>query len=241
MIIALVTGANQGIGLEVTKKLAVLESHHVLMGCRDPVKGRNAAEMLQGQGLDVEFVHLDVTNDETIREAASYIEAEFGKLDILVHNAGISNDREIGNPDKSLRGLYKEQFDTNVFGAAELTDALVSLLNKSAAARVVFTSSSMASLAYCHDSIDSLYDPRFPIYRTSKAAINMLCLHYAAQYRHMGWKVNVVDPGHVATNLNRFKGPNPVESGAVQTARMATMGTDGPTGTFSRKEGGLPW
>lgn len=241
--IILITGANQGIGFELAKKIA--QDHrdsHVLMGCRNEARGVEAAATLQKQGLSVEPLQLDVTEDTSIFKASKYVESTFGRLDVLVNNAGIGNDSRLLEVGISAREVYREQFDTNLFGAAQVTETFTPLLEKSTAgARLVFTSSGLGSLAQRTDSNDHYYSVMLPIYRTSKAALNMLCLHYAVKYKDAGWKVNTVDPGHVATNLNKFKGPNAVETGAVQLAHMAMLGPSGPTGTFSNRAGIVPW
>ena len=240
--LVLITGSNQGLGFQVAKTIvSEYANHHVLMGCRDTQRGTAAAVMLQQQGYSVEAITLDVTVDASIIRAAEHVQSKYGKLDVLINNAGIGNESSAGDPVGSLRALYGEQFDTNLFGAALVTEVFSQLLERSPAPRVVFTSSALGSLTQRTDPNDRFYSVMLPAYRTSKAALNMLCLHYATKYKEAGWKVNTVDPGHVATNLNRFKGPDSVESGAAQLVRMATLGPDGPTGTFSNKEGGVPW
>jgi NAD(P)-dependent dehydrogenase (short-subunit alcohol dehydrogenase family) len=161
------------------------------------------------------------------------VASKFGRLDVLINNAAISNDSRLADAGVSARAVFMEQFNTNLFGVAQVTEAFLPLLERSTTARLVFTSSRVGSLSQRCDESDKYYSSMIPVYRSSKAALNMLCLHYAAKYKGKGWKVNAVDPGHVATNLNRFTGPDPVESGAVQLVRMATLGDDGPTGTFS--------
>lgn len=241
--IILITGANQGIGYELAKKLA--QDHaccHVLMGSRDTARGEQAATTLQQQGLSVEALWLDVTNDVSISEAEAYVDSEFGRLDVLVNNAGISNDKQLDKPGTSVREVFREQFDTNLFGVAQVTEVFAPLLKKSSTgARLVFTSSWMGSLAQRNDVSDRYYQSMLPVYRTSKAALNMLCLHYAMKHKDDGWKVNTVDPGHVATSLNNFQGPDNVEIGVLQLARMAMLEEDGPTATFSNRFGIVPW
>lgn len=241
--IILITGANQGIGYELAKKLA--QDHaccHVLMGSRDTARGEQAAAILQQQGLSVEALRLDVTNDASISEAEAYVDSKFGRLDVLVNNAGMSNDKKLDEPGASVREVFREQFDTNLFGVAQVTEVFAPILKKSSTgARLVFTSSWMGSLAKRNDVSDRYYQSMLPVYRTSKAALNMLCLHYAMKHKEDGWKVNAVDPGHVATSLNNFKGPDHVETGVLQLARMAMLEEDGPTATFSNRFGIVPW
>lgn len=239
--LVLITGANQGIGFEVSRAL-VLRGYHVLLGSRCANRGIAAAERLQQEGLSVEVVQLDVTDDNSIKRAVEHVQSTYGRLDVLINNAAIANDTRLEEPAlESVRGAFMEQFNTNVFGAAAMTEAFTPLLGKSTLPRILFTSSGLASLTQRSDPSDRSYDSMVPIYRTSKAALNMLCLHYAAKYAKDGWKVNAVDPGHVATNLNRYKGPDPVQSGAIQLTNLVILGSEAPTGTFSRKEGIVPW
>jgi len=240
--VVLITGANQGIGYQVAKQIAMEHrDYHVLMGSRDPERGAAAAAELLKEGLSVEVLNIDITDDKSIEAAVKEVSSRYGRLDVLVNNAGISNDAKLNSSEDSVRSIYQEQFNTNVFGTAQVTEAFLSLLQESLTPRIVFTSSTLGSLALRTDDQNKYYTQMLPVYRASKAALNMLCLHYAAKYKEKGWKVNTVDPGHVATSLNRFKGPDPVEKGAIQLVRMATWGPAGPTGTFSSKEGPVPW
>jgi len=244
--VVLITGANQGIGYQVAKRIAqdYHPSTHVLMGCRDLIRGEEAALSLKQQGLSVEALFVDVTDDVSILEAAEHVSATYGRLDVLINNAGISNDGSLGQPGVSERKIFQKQFNTNLFGAMQVTETFTPLLDKSQSPRLVFTSSRLGSLTQRTDPEDPYYSAMLPAYRTSKAALNMLCLHYAVKHRQSSggrWKVNAVEPGHVATNLNGFRGPEPVESGATEIVRMAMLGADGPTGTFSSNAGIVPW
>lgn len=267
--IVLITGANQGIGYEVARQIGTEFPHCcVLLGSRDSQKGEDGATKLRRNGILVQAITLDVTDDASskyictgekqnswscptkfaymanriqVKSAVEAVTANYDHLDVLINNAGISNDAQLASSEVSARTVYMEQFNTNVFGAVQTTEAFLPLLERSKAARLVFTSSGMGSLTQRCDEMDKYYSSMLPIYRSSKAALNMICLHYAAKYKERGWKVNAVDPGHVATNLNRFKGPDPVESGAVQLVRMAMLGEEGPSGTFSNCKGVVPW
>lgn len=136
---------------------------------------------------------------------------------------------------RSLREAFSETYNTNVFGTVQVTESFIPLLEKSSHPRIVFVSSRLGSFGV--DCVPNTY----PIYRSSKSALNMLCLSYSHRFEKQGWKINAACPGHVATNLNGFEAPGTVESGAINIVRLATVGKDGETGTFSTKEGPLPW
>ncbi|CAL3966144.1 unnamed protein product [Diplocarpon coronariae] len=220
--IVLITGANQGIGFETAKKLAKENpGYHVLMGSRDAARGTAAAAKLKAEGLDVEAIAIDVGTDESIVTAASEVATKFGRLDVLINNA-----------DVMLKG-----FNTNVFGAMQCFETFKPLLEKSENPRVVFISSSLASFG-----VGASWSPgEYPIYRSTKSAMNTIVLQYAHLYREKGFKINLCCPGYVASNLNSYAGTGTLESGAINPVRLATLGKDGETGTFSNKEGPLPW
>jgi NAD(P)-dependent dehydrogenase (short-subunit alcohol dehydrogenase family) len=186
----------------------------------------------------VENITIDVTDDKSIEAAAQMVQSKFGRLDVLINNAGISIDRDKGS---SIRSRMERTFAVNIFGAAATTEAFVPLLEKSAAARLVFVSSDLGSLAHRADPEGRHHYVDAPAYRSSKAAMNMLALGYAHRYRSQGWKVNIHNPGYTATDLNMHSGPGTVEDAAIGAVRLATLGADGETTTFSEKEGPLPW
>ncbi|KAJ7472670.1 hypothetical protein FB451DRAFT_1469583 [Mycena latifolia] len=238
--IALITGANKGIGFEIAKQLASQhKGYHILMGCRDAERGAKAAETLQKEGLSVEALTIDVADDRSIEAAAQTVKSKFGRLDVLINNAGISLDSFTGEPP--TRAMFEQTFAVNVFGAASTTEAFIPLLEKSAAPRLVFVSSDLGSLAFFADPKGRYNDARFTAYRCSKAAMNMLALGYASRFRAQGWKVNIHNPGYTATDFNHHSGPGTVEDAAVGAVRLATLENDGETGTYSEKEGPLPW
>jgi NAD(P)-dependent dehydrogenase (short-subunit alcohol dehydrogenase family) len=235
--IVLITGANQGIGFEIAKKLAREHpDYHVLLGSRNPERGQQAAAKLQAQNLSVEAITIDVCSDSSIAAAAKLVEEKFGKLDVLINNAGIGLDDKHQSGEKTLRDTMLETYNTNVFGAMVAFETFAPLLEKSPVPRVVFMSSSLGS--FRRNFLDGL---QHPVYRSSKTTLNMLCFTYAQMYRERGWKINACCPGYVATNLNAFMGGGTVESGAVNAVRLATLGVDGETGTYSSKEGLIPW
>ena len=159
----------------------------------------------------------------------------FGRLDVLINNAGISLNEE-GISGHALQTAYQDVFAVNIFGAALTTEAFIPLLSVSTAPRIVFMSSSLGSLAERWGNPVVL-----PIYRSSKAALNMLMLHYAMKYKDDRWKVNASCPGYCATNLNAYSGYDTPENGALNAVRLAILGEDGETGTFSNKEGVIAW
>ncbi|KAJ7472667.1 hypothetical protein FB451DRAFT_1250322 [Mycena latifolia] len=238
--LVLITGANKGIGFEIAKQLASQHTgYHILMGSRDAERGAKAADALQKEGLSVEALTIDVADDRSIEAAAQTVKSKFGRLDVLINNAGISLDSFIGQP--STRAIVERTFAVNIFGAASTTEAFIPLLEKSAAARLVFVSSDLGSLTFLADPNGRHSSVPVPAYRCSKAAMNMLALGYAHRFRAQGWKVNIHNPGYTATDLNRHTGPGSVEDAAIGAVRLATLGNDGETGTYSEKEGPIPW
>ena len=239
MNIALVSGGNKGIGLEVARGL-VRAGHHVLIGCRDAAAGARAAESLSTEpgGGRAEPLPLDVTDDASIAAAAAAVSDRFGHLDVLVNNAGTALD---GRGGATLRSTFRDTFDVNVFGLACLTEAMAPLLAKSAHPRVVNVSSGLGSLAHNADPASPYAAVKPPAYNSSKAAVNMLTLIYADRLRPHGAKVNAVDPGYCATDLNGHSGPRTPAQGAIAAVRMATLSDDGPTGGYFDEDGPVPW
>ncbi len=251
--IVLVTGANKGIGLETSRQLASPpHNYHVLMASRDPGRGETAASSLRKEGLSVEFVPLDVTDDDSITAAAKLVNEKYGYIDVLVNNAGILVEH-LG--DRSARQAWKDTFDTNVFGVAAVTDAFIPLLKSSVdpAPRIVFVSSDLGRLETKYDPNHQYFKRPLPIYSSCKAAMNMLALHYAKDFRAgwgadedgkgggVEWKINVTCPGPTKTDFNGNRGPQSVEEGARNAVRLAVLGKGGETGTMSGNNGPLPW
>lgn len=238
--IALVTGGNKGIGLEIVRNLAGAGCI-VLLGARNPGRGQEAVRQLKQAGLeDVEFLEIDVTRQETIAAAAQQIESEYGRLDILINNAGI-NLRGDGLPSAANLGAVEKVFDTNFFGALRVSQTMLPLLRKSAAGRIVNISSGLGSLTFNSDPAWTGRDTKLIGYNASKAALNMLTVHLAYELRETKIKVNSANPGYTKTDLNGNQGTQPVEVGAIEATRLALLDEEGPTGNSFSKDGPDPW
>jgi NAD(P)-dependent dehydrogenase (short-subunit alcohol dehydrogenase family) len=251
--LVLITGATSGIGFATAEALASEPyKYHVLMGARNAEKSAEKVAELQKKGLPVELITIDVTSDSSIEAAAAEVASKYGHLDVLINNAGICLERT-PNGAPMAREMYQETFNTNVFGAGITTEAFIPLLKKSTKVpRIVFVTSSLGSLGRKAEGTHVSSKREFPIYRASKAAMNMLCLHYDMLFKEASWKVNTCDPGRVITNLiggipEHFRqaalanGAVMPEVGATNSIRLATLGKDGESGTFSCREGPLPW
>ena len=237
--VALVTGANQGIGLETARQLAQ-QGVTVLIGARNETSGQEAERQLQAKGLDVRFIHLDVTDQNTIDQAAKTIETTFGKLDILVNNAGINSPRD-GELSTVTEATLHEVFGTNFFGTFRVTQAVLPLLKKAEAARIVNVSSSLGSLTLASEPGTVEWSTPLLAYNASKAAMNALTVRLAAELHDTAIKVNSVNPGYTASNLNNFQGTQTLEEGAVASVRLALLPDDGPSSGFFSKDGNEPW
>ncbi|WP_214325729.1 SDR family oxidoreductase [Nonomuraea sediminis] len=231
--VALVTGANKGIGFEVARLLGE-SGVTAIIGARDEERGRAA-----GERLGLPYVRLDVTDAASIRAAASRIEQEYGKLDILVNNAGITFDD--GLPSRSTTAEARQVYETNVFGVIEITNAMLPLLRLSPAGRIVNVSSERGSFGRALDRDHPLWPMLNLVYCSSKAALNMITVSYAKELWDTPIKVNTVDPGWVKTDINHNTGIKTPEDGAAPIVAMALLDADGPTATFVQHEGPLPW
>ena len=225
--IALVTGANKGIGLETARQFGA-RGFTVLAGARDEARGREAERVLRADGADATFVRLDVSSDASVRAAAAWIEREYGRLDILLNNAGVAR----GNPPSQTDlDLMREVYEVNVFGVIRVTNAMLPLLRRAPAARIVNVSSEVGS-------ITSMTDPASPLaqmpaglaYPSSKAALNMITAMYAKELQDTPIKVNAANPGYTKTDLNRNSGLRSVTEGAEASVYLATLPADGPSG-----------
>lgn len=240
--IALVTGANKGIGKEVARQLAQLGAT-VWLGCRDEGRGRSAQAELRGEGLDARVVELDVTEPKTILEAKRLIEQEHDRLDILVNNAGIVGADGRRPPSATSLDAMRELYETNVFGVVAVTNTMLPLLRRSASGRIVNVSSNLGSLTVAAGPANpaTFSQTQLLDYSSSKAALNMLTLLYARELLDTPIKVNSVNPGYCATALNDFQGVLSPATGAAAVVHVATLPDDGPTGAFLSAQGMVPW
>ena len=237
--VALVTGANKGIGFEIARQLASKQAT-VLLGARDPARGKAAAAALRSEGLDACFVQLDVTDATSVQRAAATIGASCGRLDILVNNAGI-NDAADGPPGSADIDAAKRVFDTNFFGPLAVTQAMLPLLRQAPAARIVNMSSTLGSLASNADPASPYYGVRPIAYNASKAALNMLTVTLAEELRGARIAVNAVCPGYVSTDLNGHTGYLSPQDAAATPVRLALLDDARVTGRFMSAEGEVPW
>jgi NAD(P)-dependent dehydrogenase (short-subunit alcohol dehydrogenase family) len=237
--VALVTGANKGIGLEIARQLASRHSMIVVIGARDEARGSEAADKLRSAGLDVRSVVLDVTDPKTIAAAAKHIAKEFDRLDVLVNNAGVFLDPV--PPSQVTMDMLRGTYETNVFGVVAVTQAMLPLLRKSTAGRIVNLSSGLGSLTQNSDSTWPFADKKFLAYNSSKTALNAVTVQFAAELKDAGIKVNAADPGYTATDMNKHQGFRTVDQGATAAVRLATLPADGPTGGYFDENGPLPW
>jgi NAD(P)-dependent dehydrogenase (short-subunit alcohol dehydrogenase family) len=237
--VAFVTGANKGIGLETARQLAS-RGMTVLIGARDERLGKEAAAKLQGEGLDVQFLQLDL-HDRTTHEAARrFIEENFGHLDVLVNNAGVFLDAA-QKPSEVDQQTIRKTFDTNFFGAISVTQALLPLIRKSGAGRIVNVSSGLGSLTKHNDPAWEFYPVKLLAYNASKTALNAFTVMLAHELKDTGIKVNSADPGFTATDMNAHRGYKTVEQGASVITQLATLPADGATGSYFDDQGVLPW
>jgi NAD(P)-dependent dehydrogenase (short-subunit alcohol dehydrogenase family) len=239
--VALITGANKGIGLETAWQLGKL-GMTVLVGSRDLGRGEQAAEALRGVGADVRAMKLDVTSEADRVAAAEFIRREFGRLDVLINNAAVNLDQGAGyetstTPVETIR----ETFETNVFAVIDLTQRLLPLIRKSAAGRIVNVSSAQGSLAQLAPKGSPIYATKTFSYDASKTALNSFTLHLAHELRGTKIKVNSIHPGWVRTDMGGELAPLDLVEGARTSVRLATLGEDGPTGGYFHMDLALPW
>jgi NAD(P)-dependent dehydrogenase (short-subunit alcohol dehydrogenase family) len=229
--IALITGANKGIGYETARQLGA-QDMTVLVGARDADRGREAEQALRDGGADAHFVQLDVTDAKSIERAAEWIEAEYGHLDVLVNNAGTATVARQGYPPSQtsladMRAVY----EINVFGVIAVTNAMLPLLRRAPAARIVNVSSEVGSITAQSDSAHPLSQmPASVQYPSSKAALDMITVMYAKELRDTPIKVNAANPGFTATDFNNHRGFRSAAEGAEPSVYLATLPDDGPSG-----------
>ncbi|MBX7550214.1 SDR family oxidoreductase [Streptomyces sp. NPDC004232] len=239
--VAVVTGANKGIGRAIVRQLAEC-GHTVYLGARDERRGRRAADELSADGLDVRFLHLDVTDETSAKAAAERLAEEAGAVHVLVNNAGIGGPMQ--PPSQTPAEQVRTVYETNVFGVITVTNALLPLLRKAPGARIVNVSSAIGSLTSAAENVDQTgeHPPgEFPStllsYASSKTALNAVTLAYANELRGTGILVNAASPGFVATDINGHHGRLTTEQGARIPVLLATLPDDGPTATFLGENG----
>ena len=239
----LITGANRGIGFETARQLAQ-KGYKVLVGARSEESGKEAEAKLKDEGFDAEFVLLDVDDAETHKSAAKYVEENYGKLDVLINNAGIYLDATENGAfvpaSQTPPEIFRKTFDTNFFNTIEVTQSFVPLLKKSDAGRIVFLSSGLGSLNLHSDPNSPIYNYKVPAYDISKTALNGYAVHLAYELKDTNIKVNAAHPGSVLTDMNP-NGDLTVEEGAKTSVDLATLPADGYTGKFIHLGNELPW
>lgn len=242
---ALVTGANKSIGFEVARQLAQ-KGIYVYLGCRNLENGLEAINQLKAEGINnVEAIRLDVTNDESVKEAFEVIGKKTKSLDILINNAGIYG----GYPQSALDTTieqFKVAYDANVYGVVRVTQAFIDLLKKSSEPRIVNVSSSQGSITLHSDPTYKYYDYKGVVYLSSKAALNMYTVVLAYELKDTDFKINAICPGYTKTDFNGHRGLGNVEDAGRRIVKYALIGKDGPTGKFFSEEnnsetGEIPW
>ncbi len=236
--IALITGANKGIGFETARQLGK-RGYAVIIGARDEAKGDAAAKKLLAEGLDVSSVELDVTQPQSAHHAAEQVQSRFGRLDVLINNAGILLERA-GVIEADLAKL-RQTYETNVVGVVAVTQAFLPLLKRSRAGRIVNVSSGLGSLELRQDPASQYAQVKAAAYNSSKSALNMLSVILAQELAGTAIKVNIADPGYTATDLNGHMGTQTVEEGTQAIVRLATLDDNGPTGQYFDRHGTVPW
>ncbi|PCJ27480.1 MAG: short-chain dehydrogenase [SAR86 cluster bacterium] len=237
--VTLITGANKGIGFEISRQLSNAGSL-VLLGARNTELGKKAAEKLSLNGSDVTFVHIDLTNTGSIVEAAEIVKQKYGRLDTLINNAGIS-DPEDGPPGTTNLQSVRRIFDTNLFGTLEVTQAMLPLLQQSESPQIINLSSGLGSITL-HNDPEWEYAPyKLFGYSASKAALNMMTVQLAAELKGSNVIVNSIDPGFTATDLNNHRGTQTIDEGAAAAVSQALNPQSNITGGFISSNDSLPW
>jgi NAD(P)-dependent dehydrogenase (short-subunit alcohol dehydrogenase family) len=245
MKIAFITGGNRGIGLETARQLGAVGVFPVI-GARTEQAGRDAVTQLKAAGVDAESIVFDVTNKADHATAIAYFENKAGRLDILINNAGVFLE---GEPGKDLGfvastvtdKIFRDTMDANFFAPVAVTQALLPLIRKSAAGRIVNLSSILGSLTLHTDPTSPIYDMKATAYDTSKTALNAYTVHLAHELKDTTVKVNSAHPGWVQTAMGGSSAPMSIEDGAKTSVMLATLPADGPNGGFLHMGDALPW
>lgn len=240
--VAFITGGNKGLGLETARQLGKL-GITVVIGSRDPQRGADAAQKLQSEGIHAEAVRFDVTQPSDYQAVYDYFDKKYGRLDILINNAGVSKENFLGGNQTSTTSaeVLHDTFDTNFFGVIQITQTLLPLLRKSPAGRIVNLSSILGSLALHADPKSPIYNAKAFAYDASKAALNSFTVHLAHELKDTNIKVNSAHPGWVKTDMGTDAAPVEIPDGAKTSVRLATLPADGPTGGYFHMNDALPW
>jgi NAD(P)-dependent dehydrogenase (short-subunit alcohol dehydrogenase family) len=240
--VAFITGGNRGIGFETAKALGA-QGINLIIGCRDLAKGQAAAKELKGMGFNAEAISYDANDEKSPDSVYSHIEENYGELDILINNAGIANEELIGKNSSSFvsQTVLQETFHTNLFAVVALTQKLLPLLMKSVAGRIVNLSSILGSLTLQTMENSPINPAKAFAYNASKTALNAYTIHLAHELKNTNIKVNSAHPGWVKTELGGPHAPMEVADSYKTSLRLATLDSDGPTGSFFHEADILPW
>jgi NAD(P)-dependent dehydrogenase (short-subunit alcohol dehydrogenase family) len=240
--VALVTGANKGIGFETARQLGQ-QGITVILGARDEAKGKAAAAELAKEGISAHYVHLDLEQPALFKEVYHFIEAHYGRLDILVNNAGIEIEGGFGvnTTVQTTQANLRKTFDVNFFNLIELTQVLLPLIQKSTAGRIVNLSSILGSQTLHATEGSPIYNSKAFAYDASKTALNAFTIHLAHALAGTHIKVNSAHPGWVKTDMGGEAAPMAIPDGAKTSVRLATLPAEGPTGGYFHMNDTLPW
>jgi NAD(P)-dependent dehydrogenase (short-subunit alcohol dehydrogenase family) len=238
--VALITGANKGIGFETAKQLGEL-GYTILVGSRDTTRGQEAVAKLTELGINAQLVQLDVSSKDSIHQAAKSVASKFDKLDALINNAAVKIDDYSTKTSEVGWNTFEKTFQTNLFGLAETVTAFLPLIKQSEAGRIVNLTSILASNTLHGDPKSPIYDAKVPAYDISKTAVNAYTVHLAHELRKTNIKVNAANPGWVKTDMGGENAPMELADGAKTSVKLATLPEDGPTGKFIHMDEELPW
>lgn len=240
--VALITGANKGLGFETAKQLGE-QGITIVVAARDEQKANDAAQKLKSAGVDAHPVVLEVTNSAGFASVYEFLEKTFGKLDILINNAGVAEpgDWTANTSTTVTQQTLRNVFDTNLFGLIELTQTLLPLIEKSPAGRIVNLSSILGSVSLSADPKSPIFRTKTVAYNASKAALNVYTIALAAELKKKNIKVNSAHPGWVKTDMGTSAAPMEIPEGAKTSVELATLPDDGPTGGFFHLGKPLPW
>lgn len=238
--VALITGANKGIGLAIVGQMAEL-GYTVLLGARDAVKGAEAVASIRQAGRDIRFQHIDITSADSVARAAADIERDFSRLDALVNNAGVKLEWHPAPPSQCSIDMVRQTYETNVFGTMSVILAMLPLLRRSVAGRIVNVSSGLGSIGLAATPGTPFNLKPMLSYSTSKSAVNAMTVQFANELRDTPIKVNAADPGYTATDMTFHDGARTPDMAARPIVRLATLPADGPSGRFFNEAGELPW